>query len=86
MFTFIILALVCLFSASFFVYSYYLYSKQKTASIVNLARLISYEIKDIFEENENILKFFGHKIADKIDPNDLHNIANLLISTVDLYP
>ena len=84
LFTAIVLSLVCFISASFFIYSYYLYSKQKTASIVNLATLISYEINDIFEENENILKFFGHKIADKIDSNDLHNIANLLISTVDL--
>lgn len=84
LFTTIVLALVCALSAGFFIYSYHLYVKQKNISILKIAKTITNEMVDILEENENILKFFGHKIVDNIEPNDLNGIANLLISTVDL--
>lgn len=84
LFTVIILAMVCFLSAWFCVYSYRLYVEQKNSSLLKLAQVISMELVEIFKENENVLRFFGTKIADQIDPKDLNNIANLLISSVDL--
>lgn|GEM_PF-1482279 len=80
----IILISVCLLSAIFGCYSYYLYEAEKKTSLLKLIKTVSFELVNIFKEDENILKFFGSKIVDQINYKDLNNIAKLLISSVDL--
>ncbi len=84
LFSIIVLIAICVMASCFGCYSYHVYENKKTNLLLQVTKSISFELFSIFNENENILKFFGSKIANHIDPEDLNGIFNLLVSNVDL--
>ena len=75
---------ICFISAGFCYYYYCLYRNSKENSLLKLTKIISFELRDMLDENKNILKFFGSKIADQINPRDFNSISNLLMASGDL--
>ena len=84
LFSIIVLISICFMVSGFCCYSYRVYEKKKSNVLLQLTKEISFDLFNIFNENENILKFFGSKIADNIDPGKLNDIFSLLISNVNL--
>ncbi len=84
LFTVIVLFSVFFLSIGFCCYFYHLYDKEKKNLLLKLTDAISFELVNIFKEDENILRFFGSKITNQTNYTDLNNIANLLISSIDL--
>lgn len=84
LFSIIVLIAICIMASGFCCYSYHVYGKKKKNILLQLSKDLSFDLFNVFNENENILKFFGSKISNHISPNNLNDIFNLLISNVDL--
>ena len=84
LFIIIVLIAFCLLSASFCCYSYYLYEKEIKDLLSKITKTISFNLVNMLQENEDILKFFGSKIVNNVDPANINGIAALLVSSVNL--